>query len=256
VELVHARAAELDTTALATEAQTREASSAGSDTMETAREVAAAAGQLEASSQEISRRTVEGAKVSRGAVASISSIDDKVMDLENASQRIGDIVTLIRTIAAQTNLLALNATIEAARSGAMGKGFAVVANEVKSLAAQTAGATKEISAQVDEMQVMTREAVVSMRQVRKTVEIVDEHLAVIASAAEEQAAATQQISRNVNDLAGASSTISASISDVTSMTGMTRGISEHLKAGAERLIQASTEMKGSVQSFLSEMRAI
>src|SRR3954468_11787820 len=99
------------------------------------------------------------------------------MDLENASQRIGDIVTLIKTIAAQTNLLALNATIEAARSGAMGNGFAVVANEVKCLAAQTASATKENSAQVDEMQVITQEAAVSMRQVCKTVEVVDEHLA-------------------------------------------------------------------------------
>ena len=63
-----------------------------------------------------------------------------VEGLASGTQKIGEVVTLIQTIANQTNLLALNATIEAARAGEHGKGFAVVASEVKALANQTAKA--------------------------------------------------------------------------------------------------------------------
>ena len=81
------------------------------------------------------------------------------MVLDEAAQKIGDVVSLIDEIASQTNLLALNATIEAARAGEAGKGFAVVATEVKSLADQTAHATEEISSQVVQIQEATKNAV-------------------------------------------------------------------------------------------------
>jgi methyl-accepting chemotaxis protein len=80
------------------------------------------------------------------------STDAEIAALSQAAQKIGDVVELIRDVAAQTNLLALNATIEAARAGAAGRGFAVVASEVKSLAVQTARATEEISSQIQAVQ--------------------------------------------------------------------------------------------------------
>ena len=138
----------------------------------------------------------------------------RVNALSQAASRIGDVVELINTIAGQTNLLALNATIEAARAGEAGRGFAVVASEVKALAEQTAKATGEIGAQVAGIQAATQESVSAIQEIGGTIERLSEVAAAIAAAVEEQGAATQEISRNVQQASVGTQEVSSNITDV------------------------------------------
>ncbi|MCZ8520755.1 MULTISPECIES: methyl-accepting chemotaxis protein [Paenibacillus] len=112
-----------------------------------------------------------GNRVVSQSVAQIGLIEEKVSSssryvfaLGEKSAKIGDIVSLISTIATQTNLLALNAAIEAARSGEHGRGFAVVAEEVRKLAEQSRQAADQINTLITEIQGEIHHAMVSMEE--------------------------------------------------------------------------------------------
>jgi methyl-accepting chemotaxis protein len=120
----------------------------------------------------------------------------------------------VNDIADQTNLLALNAAIEAARAGEAGKGFAVVASEVKNLANQTGKATEEIGAQIADIQSATARAVESIEGIQKTIHNINGITSGIASAVEEQSAATREIARTSADLARRQEVSATSASDL------------------------------------------
>ena len=134
--------------------------------------------------------------------------------LSNHVEAIESILGLIRDIAGQTNLLALNATIEAARAGDAGRGFAVVAQEVKSLAAQTARATDDITNKITAIQQATRQTVEANGSISATVEEVQTSADRIRQAMELQAQTVTMITAAVDETALAANSMSSTIAAI------------------------------------------
>jgi methyl-accepting chemotaxis protein len=217
--------------------------------------VASAAEELSSSISEISRQVAESTRITSQAVQETEKTDAQIQGLADAAQRIGDVVKLINDIAGQTNLLALNATIEAARAGEAGKGFAVVASEVKSLANQTAKATEEISAKIAEMQSATSLSVQAVQGIGQTISRINEIATTIASAVEEQGAATQEIARNVQQASAGTAEVSTNIVGVTKAANDTGAASTQVLGAAGELSKQSENLRGQVDTFLSKIRA-
>ena len=217
--------------------------------------VSAASEEMTSSISEISRQVQESARVADVAVLQAERTNGRVAELTKAASRIGDVVELINTIASQTNLLALNATIEAARAGEAGKGFAVVATEVKALAEQTAKATGEISQHIGAIQTATQDSVGAIKEIGDTIARMSEISSAIAAAVEEQGAATQEISRNIQHAAQGTSEVSANIGDVQRGAGETGAASAQVHSAAQSLSQESNRLKSEVARFLESVRA-
>jgi methyl-accepting chemotaxis protein len=217
--------------------------------------VSSASEEMTSSISEISRQVQESARVADVAVGQAQRTNARVAELTKAAGRIGDVVELINTIASQTNLLALNATIEAARAGEAGRGFAVVASEVKALAEQTAKATGEISQHIGAIQTATQDSVGAIKEIGDTIARMSEISSAIAAAVEEQGAATQEISRNIQHAAQGTSEVSANIGDVQRGAGETGAASAQVHSAAQSLSQESNRLKFEVTRFLDSVRA-
>ncbi len=215
--------------------------------------VASAAEELASSIAEIGRQVAESANIAEGAVEEARTTNETVKSLSEASQKIGEVVNLISDIAGQTNLLALNATIEAARAGEAGKGFAVVASEVKSLANQTGKATEDIASQINAIQAATAESVTAIEGIGGTIGQISEIATTIASAVEEQGAATQEISNNVQQAAQGTQEVSNTIQSVTQAAQESGEAAVQIKDASGELSQQSEGMRSTIENFIAEI---
>jgi methyl-accepting chemotaxis protein len=230
-------------------------SSAATEASTRVQTVAAAAEELSSSIGEISRQVAQSANITARAVDNARRTDTIVRALADGAQQIEHVAELISSIAGQTNLLALNATIEAARAGEAGRGFAVVAAEVKSLASQTAEATKEIGTRITQIQSATKEAVEAIQGITATIEEVSVIATAIGSAIEEQGAATAEIARNVTQTAKATQDVTTNIGGVSAAANETGGAAGLVLTAASNLSKQAEQLTGEVNVFLAGVRA-
>lgn len=214
---------------------------------------ASAAEELSSSIAEISRQLSGATDVVRLAVGEADATNNEIRGLADSAQKIGDVVQLIRNIAGQTNLLALNATIEAARAGESGRGFAVVASEVKSLAVQTAKATEEISGQIQSVQASTTAAVEAIRRITSRMQEIEQYSSAVASAVEQQNAATGSISQNVASAAHETNNVVTVLDQVAAAAGETRKSAETVLQSSGAVEAAVSDLREEVEQFLTKV---
>tara|TARA_R110002167_G_scaffold315066_1_gene520596 strand:+ start:312 stop:2117 length:1806 start_codon:yes stop_codon:yes gene_type:complete len=242
-------------TARETSDQSTAASAASQEASINVQTVATASEELSASIQEISRQVAQASSTSGGAVEEASRVTNEMRELAEASQKIGEVVSLINDIASQTNLLALNATIEAARAGEAGKGFAVVASEVKNLATQTGRATEEISGQINSIQEATTSAVSVIEGISRTINDINEIATAIAAAVEEQGAATNEISRNVQEAAGGTDEVNRNVIMVNGGAEKTGVSADKVLQASKQLSQQAVTLGQDIKTFLEKVQA-
>jgi methyl-accepting chemotaxis protein len=137
----------------------------------------------------------------------VSAVVVTMNEIQQSSKKIGDIISVIDSIAFQTNILALNAAVEAARAGEQGRGFAVVAAEVRGLAQRSADAAKEIKVligdSVQKVETGTRQvenAGKTMNDIVVSVEKVTGIIHQISVASREQASGIEQVNNAVSQM--------------------------------------------------------
>jgi methyl-accepting chemotaxis protein len=239
----------MDGQATAASDQASSAAGAAEEVSSQVSTVASAAEEMTVSIGEISRSTATAVAVAADAVTSTEATRAAVGELSAASTEIGQIVKTITSIAEQTNLLALNATIEAARAGDAGKGFAVVASEVKDLAQETARASEDIIGKIDAIQVTTERAGEAINQIIEVVSRISEIQQTVAAAVEEQSATTNEINRNVSDLAAGSQQIAGNVAGVAETASATSTDAGATQRAAADLSAMATELQKLVGAF-------
>jgi methyl-accepting chemotaxis protein len=244
--------------------ETQQTAAAVHEMAATAQEVASNAGGAAGAADEADKATSDGRGVVNDTIQALEQLyqdvnqaSEVIARLDDDADRIGSVVNVIKEIADQTNLLALNAAIEAARAGEQGRGFSVVADEVRTLANRTQESTQEIQSMIEQLLSGARDAVAVMQTSRKqgeatvsraseakhaldsisgSVSTINAMNTQIASAAEEQTAVAEEISKSVQQIAD---------------------IAEHTARNAHALSDTSKEMsdlEGSLKRIVNQFK--
>ncbi|WP_168187774.1 HAMP domain-containing methyl-accepting chemotaxis protein [Vibrio diabolicus] len=188
---------------------------------------------------------------------SIETASTQVTQLSKESEAIGRVTEVIEGLAEQTNLLALNAAIEAARAGDQGRGFAVVADEVRMLATRTTQSTTEINGIINAIQRSTNSVVEEIEHSQSLAEQGAEHIEkavtrLLATTEQigslneqmaELAAAAEQQSHATNSITGLMSDITQSVDEVSNNSQRASEISLQVKEQVTELNQQMATFK-------------
>ncbi|WP_118134967.1 methyl-accepting chemotaxis protein [Oceanicella sp. SM1341] len=187
---------------------------------------------------EVTRKSEQGGRTVKAAT-------DAVHQIQQSSEKINEIITVIDSIAFQTNLLALNAAVEAARAGDAGRGFAVVASEVRTLAQRSSEAAREINtliaestAKVNEGVRMVGETNSALDEITRAISSLTETVKAVSFAGKEQASGIEEINR--------------AVSHMDQLTQENSAMSEQSATAAGGLLEQMRELETLVSRFRLE----
>lgn len=210
--------------------------------------------QIQSNTGKVLEMTAKGSQLMNSSTEQMLKIDhiveeavEKMESLDNQSQEISKLVSVIKDVADQTNLLALNAAIEAARAGEQGKGFAVVADEVRKLAEQVALSVNDITGFVSTIQNESSDVAESLKDVYSEVErgtaqlnMTSETFTGISSAVTDMVQSIGIVSEKLSELEASNQQINGSIEEIAS-------VSEESAAGIEQTAAFAQQSSGSME---------
>jgi len=229
------------------------------DVAKNAASASSQAEQAKAKAMEGQTVVVQSIQAMRQVGEQAKALKSNMDDLGKRSQDVGRILTVISDIADQTNLLALNAAIEAARAGEAGRGFAVVADEVRKLAEKTMSATKEVTDSITAIQVSAKDSIAntdkaidSIEQARKLADASGEVLGELVQGAQTSADRIQSIATAAEEQSAASEEINRSLEFVRELTTQTENSVENAAHAIGGLVGQATELRRIIDELKHE----